>query len=82
MPCIDVDRIADFHARVLGMRKVPNPDGKRGAPHFGRQTINLYPAGRVELVQGPIAREGAIGPLISVCFRDPNDKLVEISNYG
>ncbi len=35
----------------------------------------------VELVEGPVARTGAVGRIESVYFRDPDGNLVEVSNY-
>lgn len=35
----------------------------------------------VEPLQGPVMRTGAVGPIESVYFRDPDDNLVEVSNY-
>jgi catechol 2,3-dioxygenase-like lactoylglutathione lyase family enzyme len=35
----------------------------------------------VAALEGPVARTGALGPIISVYFRDPDDNLVEVSNY-
>lgn len=34
----------------------------------------------VEVIEGPVRRTGATGPLISVYFRDPDANLVEVSN--
>jgi catechol 2,3-dioxygenase-like lactoylglutathione lyase family enzyme len=34
----------------------------------------------VGIIEGPIRRTGATGPLISVYFRDPDSNLVEVSN--
>lgn len=35
----------------------------------------------VKLLEGPVPRTGAVGPIISVYFRDPDDNLIEVSNY-
>ena len=35
----------------------------------------------VEIEAGPIARRGALGPIRSVYFRDPDGNLVEVSEY-
>ena len=35
----------------------------------------------VELLEGPVQRTGAVGPIVSVYFRDPDGNLVEVSNY-
>ncbi|MBL8540008.1 MAG: VOC family protein [Betaproteobacteria bacterium] len=32
--------------------------------------------------EGPIARTGALGPIMSVYFRDPDGNLVEVSTYA
>lgn len=34
----------------------------------------------VALVAGPVPKTGALGPLLSVYFRDPDGNLVEVSN--
>ncbi|HUF19511.1 MAG TPA: VOC family protein [Burkholderiales bacterium] len=36
----------------------------------------------VEILEGPVARTGAIGTLRSVYFRDPDLNLIEVSNYA
>lgn len=35
----------------------------------------------VEVIEGPVDRTGATGPLRSFYFRDPDSNLIEISNY-
>ncbi len=35
----------------------------------------------VEVEEGPVARTGAIGPIESVYFRDPDGNLIEVSRY-
>jgi catechol 2,3-dioxygenase-like lactoylglutathione lyase family enzyme len=35
----------------------------------------------VAVEQGPVPKQGALGPMRSVYFRDPDDNLVEVSNY-
>lgn len=34
----------------------------------------------VEVIEGPVAKTGATGPLTSIYFRDPDGNLVEVSN--
>jgi catechol 2,3-dioxygenase-like lactoylglutathione lyase family enzyme len=36
---------------------------------------------RVEILEGPVKRTGAGGPIVSVYFRDPDLNLIEVSNY-
>jgi catechol 2,3-dioxygenase-like lactoylglutathione lyase family enzyme len=35
----------------------------------------------IAIVEGPVPRTGATGPMQSVYFRDPDGNLVEVSNY-
>lgn len=46
------------------------------------QVIAELKAHNVPILMGPMTRSGAIGPIQSVYFRDPDNNLVEVSNYG
>lgn len=35
----------------------------------------------VSLIEGPVRRTGASGPIMSIYFRDPDLNLIEVSNY-
>ncbi|MEM1096292.1 MAG: VOC family protein [Bacteroidota bacterium] len=35
----------------------------------------------VSVIEGPVRRTGAMGPLHSIYFRDPDGNLIEVSNY-
>ncbi len=35
----------------------------------------------VAIIEGPVAKTGAQGPILSVYFRDPDANLVEVSTY-
>jgi catechol 2,3-dioxygenase-like lactoylglutathione lyase family enzyme len=37
---------------------------------------------RVAIEVGPVQRDGALGPMQSIYFRDPDGNLVEVSHYG
>jgi catechol 2,3-dioxygenase-like lactoylglutathione lyase family enzyme len=36
----------------------------------------------VQIVEGPVPRTGARGPIVSVYFRDPDGNLLEVSSYA
>jgi catechol 2,3-dioxygenase-like lactoylglutathione lyase family enzyme len=35
----------------------------------------------VAIADGPVPKTGALGPMMSVYFRDPDGNLIEVSNY-
>lgn len=35
----------------------------------------------VTIIEGPVAKTGATGPILSVYFRDPDENLIEVSTY-
>ena len=37
--------------------------------------------GGVEIIEGPVDRTGAMGPISSFYFCDPDNNLIEVSNY-
>jgi catechol 2,3-dioxygenase-like lactoylglutathione lyase family enzyme len=45
------------------------------------QVIEHLHACNVPIIEGPVPRTGATGPIISAYFRDPDGNLLEVSNY-
>jgi catechol 2,3-dioxygenase-like lactoylglutathione lyase family enzyme len=39
-------------------------------------------ANGVDVIEGPIRRLGALGPMTSIYFRDPDGNLIEVANYS
>jgi catechol 2,3-dioxygenase-like lactoylglutathione lyase family enzyme len=45
------------------------------------EVIAKLKAEHVVIIDGPVDRTGALGPMKSVYFRDPDGNLIEVSNY-
>ena len=46
------------------------------------QVLQHLAAQGVAVEEGPVARTGALGPIESVYFRDPDGNLIEVSRYS
>jgi len=46
------------------------------------EVVEHVRACEVRVVAGPGPKTGALGPMMSVYFRDPDGNLIEVSNYG
>jgi catechol 2,3-dioxygenase-like lactoylglutathione lyase family enzyme len=47
-----------------------------------RDVIDELSRAGVPIEEGPVARTGAVGEIVSVYFRDPDGNLIEVSNYA
>ncbi len=45
------------------------------------EVMAVLRAAGVAILEGPVPKTGALGPLRSVYFRDPDGNLIEVSNY-
>ena len=45
------------------------------------EAIKQLQNNNVKIIEGPVKRTGATGKIISVYFRDPDNNLIEVSNY-
>jgi catechol 2,3-dioxygenase-like lactoylglutathione lyase family enzyme len=44
------------------------------------EVVDHLAAEGVTIIEGPVRRTGAAGPILSVYFRDPDGNLIEVSN--
>jgi catechol 2,3-dioxygenase-like lactoylglutathione lyase family enzyme len=44
--------------------------------------IEHLQAGGVPILEGPVERTGAVGPMRSIYFRDPDLNLIEVASYS
>lgn len=45
------------------------------------EVLHHLRANGVEVLEGPVERTGALGPVRSIYLRDPDGNLIEVSNY-
>ena len=45
------------------------------------EVMETLKADGVHIIDGPVDKTGALGPMKSVYFRDPDGNLIEVSNY-
>ena len=69
---------AEFEPKALSPRPGSGDFCLLVAEPMAEVTARLAEAG-VEVVAGPVPRQGAAGRLISVYFRDPDGNLVELA---
>ena len=46
------------------------------------EVVDRLTAEAVEIVEGPVQKTGALGPIMSVYFNDPDGNLIEVSSYS
>jgi catechol 2,3-dioxygenase-like lactoylglutathione lyase family enzyme len=92
----DIEKTASFYVSVMGMKKEVFGGGrvalKYGSqkinlhelgreiePKANKPMAHVRRCG-VEIIEGPVERKGANGPLRSFYFRDPDNNLIEVAN--
>lgn len=67
------------------------PNARRAVPGTGdlcfiteqpiEEVVRHLEECEVDIVEGPVGRVGALGPMTSVYFRDPDGNLLEVATY-
>jgi catechol 2,3-dioxygenase-like lactoylglutathione lyase family enzyme len=73
-----------YRAEFEPKAKIPTPgsaDLCLIADHSMDDVLRHFAGLGIEVEEGPVQRTGALGPMISVYFRDPDGNLIEVSNY-
>ena len=45
------------------------------------QVVDQIRSCGIQIIEGPVRRTGAVGPMESIYIRDPDGNLIEVSNY-
>lgn len=45
------------------------------------QVVDHIQSCGIQIIEGPVRRTGAVGPIESIYIRDPDGNLIEVSNY-
>jgi catechol 2,3-dioxygenase-like lactoylglutathione lyase family enzyme len=93
----NIETSSNFYSKVLGMESVTFGAGRKALafenPTPGSadlcfittvaiaEVVNHLDSCGVKVIEGPVHRTGATGPILSVYFRDPDSNLIEIANY-
>ncbi|WP_179469649.1 VOC family protein [Mycolicibacterium vinylchloridicum] len=78
--CRDVDAVADWYVRVLGMRREVFSGG-RVALRFGAQKLNLRPTGAPDWPTAAVDSPGAVD-LCFITTASPDDVATALSDAG
>jgi catechol 2,3-dioxygenase-like lactoylglutathione lyase family enzyme len=83
-----------FGAQKINLHEAGNEfEPKAGTPRAGSADLCFVARGSledvvthlmacdVEIIHGPVRKEGALGTMKSVYFRDPDANLIEVSSY-
>ena len=66
--------VVDRRSDDIGQRATRSVDS------LGEVTAHVKACG-VKIAEGPVEKTGALGPMQSIYFRDPDGNLIEVSKY-